>query len=69
MKRNHIRRIVIHNSENADQSALSNKVSAFHAQVIERKLSKLPLTADQKIAVVDKIIESLKSREINGIIK
>lgn len=69
MKRNQIRHVVIHNAENANQSALSDKISVFHAGVIERRLAQLPLTAEQKIAVVNKIIEDLKLREINGVIK
>lgn len=63
MKRNQIGCIIIHGAENADFSALSYKISAFHVQIIERRLSKLPLTPEQKIAVIDKIIENLKSRE------
>lgn len=66
MKKNQIRHLVIHNAENTDHNALADKVSAFHVQVIERRLNQFPLTAEQKIVIIDKIIETLKSREAEG---
>lgn len=69
MKKNRVRSIVIHIEENANFHALSDKVSGFHVEVIERRLNQMDLTAEQKIAVIDGIIKSLKSREISGVIK
>lgn len=63
MKESRIRRVVVYNAESMDRNALSNQVSAFHVQIIERRLNGLPLTAGQKITVIDQIIENLKSRE------
>ncbi len=69
MYKNRIRNIDIHEPGGVDVYALADKVSEFHAEIIERKLHQSGLTTEQKIAVVDRIIEELKSREINGFIK
>lgn len=69
MYKNRIRNIVIHEPKSGDMHALADKVSAFHVDIIERRLRQSDLTAVQKIAVIDKIIENLKSREVNGFIK
>lgn len=69
MYKNRIRNIVIHEPEGRNIHALADKVNAFHVAVIERKLNQSLLTIEQKIAVIDKIIEILKSRDVNGFIK
>ena len=69
MYQNRIRHIVIHEPDGGDIHALDDKVSEFHAEIIERKLYQSGLTTEQKIAVIDRIIKELKSREINGFIK
>ena len=55
--------------DNMDFHALSDKVNGFHAEVIERRLNQSNLTIEQKLAVIDKIIKSLKLRESGGVIK
>ncbi len=69
MRRNHVQNIIIHITDDIDLRALSDKVTAFHAEVIERRLNQSNLIIEQKIAVIDRIIENLKLREVNGIIK
>lgn len=69
MRKNSIRNVIVHVAENADIHTLADKVSEFHADIIERKLNQSDLTTEQKIAVIDKIIDALKSSEVNGIIK
>ena len=69
MRKNCIRGVVVHAAESAEFRVLADRVSEFHASVIERRLRQADLTAEQKIAVIDRIIESLKSREVDGIIK
>lgn len=69
MYKNRIRNIVVHEPDGRDIHALADKVSEFHADVIERKLNQSNLTTKQKIAVINKIIDVLKSREVNGFIK
>lgn len=69
MYQNRIRNIVIHEPISGDVRALADKVSAFHVDVIERRLNQSNLTTKQKITVINKILENLKSREVNGFIK
>ena len=49
--------------------ALSDKINEFHLEVVERRLNSSNLTTDEKIAIIDKILDNLKSRELDGIIK
>jgi hypothetical protein len=67
MRKNHALNIIIHNAD-SNPDFRPDIVNEFHVQVIERRLNQLPLTTAQKVIVIDKIIESLKKREINGII-
>ncbi len=69
MYKNRIRNIVIHGPYGEDFHALADQVNAFHAAVIERKLKHSPLTIEQKVSVIDKIIEIMKSQDIDGFIK
>ena len=69
MRNNRIRNVVVHIADNADIHALGDKVSIFHADMIERKLRQSSLSTEQKIAVINKIIDALKPGEINGVIK
>lgn len=69
MYKNRVQSIVVHESTSGDHHALADRVNTFHADVIERRLNLSNLTAEQKIAVIEKIIENLKSREIDGFIK
>lgn len=69
MYQNRIRNIVIHVPDDRDMHALADKVSEFHRDIIERKLNQSCLSVEEKIAVIDKILDDLKLREINGFIK
>ena len=63
MRKNKVRNVIVHIADNTDIHALADHVSEFHAGMIERKLSQSNLTTQQKIAVINKIIDALKSRE------
>lgn len=69
MKKNCVQNVIIHVSDNVDFHALSDKINEFHFEVIERRLNLSNLTTEEKITVIDKILENLRSRELNGIIK
>lgn len=56
-----IRQVIVHNAEDADRSALADRVSEYHAMMIERRLNESGLSLDQKIAVIDKILNHLPS--------
>ena len=68
MKRNCVQNVIVHIPDNMDLHALSDKINEFHLEVVERRLNSSNLTTD-KIAVIDKILDNLKSREFDGIIK
>ena len=63
MKRNCVQNVIVHIPDNMDLHALSDKINEFHLQVVERRLNSSNLTTD------DKILDNLKSRELDGIIK
>lgn len=69
MSKNRIGHIIVHEPDGGDVHALADKVSEFHRDIIERKLNQSGLSAEQKIAVIDKILDDLKSREVDGFIK
>lgn len=69
MGKNSIRNVIVHISDDTDIHSLSNRINEFHVDIIERRLNQSNLTTEQKTAVIDKIIDELKSREIAGIIK
>lgn len=69
MKKNYVQNVIIHVSDNMDFHALSDKINEFHFEVIERRLNCSNLTTEEKITIIDKILESLKSCELDGIIK
>ena len=56
-----IRQVVVHIAD-ADLSALEDRVSQYHADIIDRRLKQSKLSVDQKIEVIDRILNSLKMR-------
>lgn len=69
MRRNYVKKIVIHISHEHSLSSLADKVSQFHGDVIERRLNASNLPTQQKIMVIDQILEKVKLREQTRIIK
>lgn len=63
MKKNSAQDVIIHIDDNVNFYSLADKISEFHADSIERKLNQLNLTVEQKIVIVDKIIENLKLKD------
>lgn len=61
--------VIGHVADDMDIHTLANKVSEFHAGVIERQLKQSGLTTQQKIIVIDRILQNMKSREVDGLIK
>ena len=64
MKKNQVQNIIIHIPNDFDYHALSDKMSRFHVDVIERKLNQSNLSTKQKIDVINKIITNFRSAEI-----
>jgi hypothetical protein len=69
VKRNCVQNVIVHFPDKMDFHALSDKINEFHLEVVERRLNSSNLTTDEKIAVIDKVLDNLKSREFDGIIK
>ena len=62
MGKNCIQHIVVLD-EGIESRLLTDEVSVFHAEVIERRLRQSDLTTEQKTAVIDRMIEKLRSYE------
>ncbi|MGM9600742.1 MAG: hypothetical protein ACI3W5_04020 [Faecousia sp.] len=58
-----IRQVIVHIADDADLSALADRVSQYHADIIERRLKESDLPADQKSAVIDRVIDYLQNTE------
>ena len=69
MKKNLVRSVSVHIKDGADMNALADMISDLHADIIERRLKNSGLSSKQQAEVIDRIIENLKSREQNGLIK
>lgn len=63
MRKNAVRQIVLHTAVGQHPEALADRMSRFHAEIIERCLRHANLTAAQKIAVLDGILSNLRTRE------
>ena len=69
MKKNCVKNVIVHMPENMDFHTLSDKINEVHVEVVERRLNSSNLTTEEKLVVLDKILNNLKSRELNGVIK
>lgn len=67
MKRPQIRTIVPHAASDQHLQSQSDRIADLRVQVIARKLTQSNLTAAQKIAVIDQIVENLKSSGASGV--
>ena len=55
--------VIVHIADTLDGNTLSDKASEFYAQIIKCRLNESNLTTEEKISVIDKIIENLKLHE------
>lgn len=62
MRKNYVQGIILHTCERTGAPSLADRVSEFHTEIIERRLSASGLSPEQKSAVIDQIIENLKSQ-------
>ena len=63
MGKNRIRNVVIHVTEHTDRAALAEKVCKFHVAVIERRIHQSNLPPNQRILLLDRIIENCRASE------
>lgn len=67
MRKNYVQGIILHTGEHTGAPSLADRVNEFHTEIIERRLSASGLSPEQKIAVIDQIIENLKLRSPDSI--
>lgn len=67
MKKPQIRNIIPHFVRDENPVPLAERLSDFHVQIIERRLNQLDLTTEQKLTVLDQIIDNIKSREVQHV--
>lgn len=63
MRKNYIQEIVVHDADSGEARAAAGRVSAFHAGLIARRLRQSTLAAEEKAAVLDRVVAILRSRE------
>lgn len=61
-----VRNLIIHTPMHMDAASLANKVDALHVELVRRKLKQSSLTAEQKVKVIDIIIDDLHQQEVTG---
>lgn len=65
-----VRNIIIHLVKPPESdTSIPDKINELHVEIIRQRLKQNNLTAEQKIAVIDRIIQNLKTREMAGIIR
>jgi len=69
MSKNQPQKIIIHMNNDTCFYSLAPIVNEFHVTIIRRQLTNSNLSINQKLEIIDKIIDDLKSRELDGIIK
>lgn len=52
--------VIVHVADSQNCDKLADEVSDFYVQVVKRKLSESDLATEDKITVIDRVIESLK---------
>lgn len=63
MRKNRVQDIVIHGADSGEARAAAGGMSAFHAELIARRLRQASLTAEERIAVLDRVVAILRSRD------
>lgn len=62
MGKNRVQQVIIH-AQDADLRLISEQVSKFHVEMIERRLNQSQLTTAQKMDIIDKIVQILRERK------
>lgn len=62
MKKQQIQNIVVHTLTSAESHSIQDKVNEIYIEVIEHRLEQSDLTIQEKISVIDKIIENIKDK-------
>lgn len=62
-------KVTIDSSVNCFSYSFTDIINKFHVGLIEKELNNSDFSIEDKLMIIDRIIEELKSREIDGIIK
>jgi len=60
MKKNRIQRVIIHNDTSDNLHSINEKINLFYFDFIKNRLKDVNLSTNEKILVIEKIIENLK---------
>ena len=63
MRKNYVQNIVIHEGDKIDKNLREKKIGEFYFSVLERNLHQLPFTTEQKVAVIEKMMEQLERKK------
>lgn len=63
MRKETVRRVIVHSGTEADRLALAKRVGEFYAVVVERRLRESGLPASAQIEVVGQIVKKLREQE------
>lgn len=66
MGKNRVQQVIIH-AQDADLGLISEQVSKFHVEIIERRLNQSQLTTAQKMDVIDEIMQILRECKSPGL--
>lgn len=69
MKKNYVHNIVVHMPDNINFHTIADRISQFHFEIIERSINQANLTTEQKVVVIDRILEAIKFQEASNSIK
>lgn len=64
-----VRKVTVQTEDGTDMAIIYSMMSELHADIIGRRLKESCLSAKQQEKVVSQIIQNLKMRERDGIIK
>lgn len=59
-----IKGFFVHSDDEADMSAVADKISDLHMEIIERRLRSSGLSAKQQIEIIVRVIQKLKTTVI-----
>ena len=59
-----IKSFFVHSDDEADMSAVADKISDLHMEIIERRLRSSGLSAKQQIEIIVRVIQKLKTTVI-----
>lgn len=66
LKRKRIKAVRLHVSDQKRRQSFAEQAAGVHLRFAERRMNELGLSREEKIAVLDGIIEALKARENSG---